>query len=120
MLEKIFTTSKYDNKIAVTDGIKNYTVADLKNFITSEIKFLKSKKENVVILAGNNFDFIIQFFASIFANKNIYLITDKTRLKNMEFEYDLLEEYIKEKNTDFNFKYIDITQPKINFYTSGS
>jgi len=120
MLEEIFTTSKYDNKIAVTDGVKNYTIADLKNLITSEIKFLKNKKENVVILAGDNFDFIIQFFASILANKNIYLITDKTRLKNMEFEYDLLEGYIKEKNADFNFKYIDITQPKINFYTSGS
>ena len=120
MLQKIFTTCKYDNKIAVTDGLNDYCFTDLKRLIALEMNFLKSKKQNIVILAGDNFSFIIQFFASLFCNKNVYLVTDRTRLNNIGFEYDLLEGYIKEGNTDFEFKNIDITQPIINFYTSGS
>lgn len=120
MISEIFTTSKYDNKIAATDGANNYTFADLKRLIASEINFLKDKKENVVILSGDNFSFIIQFFASLFCNKNIYLVTDRARLKNIDFDYDIVDGYVKEPDANFEYKSIDIAQPRINFYTSGT
>ena len=74
MLQKIFTTCKYDNKIAVTDGLNDYCFTDLKRLIALEMNFLKSKKQNIVILAGDNFSFIIQFFASLFAIKMYILL----------------------------------------------
>ena len=77
MLEEIFTTGKYDNRIAVTDGVRNYTFSNLKNLIASEISYIKDKKNNVVIIGGDDFSFIIQFFASLLCKKNIYIITDK-------------------------------------------
>ena len=118
MLE-IFTTNKYDDRIAINDGSKDYRISDLKGLVASEISFLKDKKENVVILAGDNFSFIIQFFASLFCSKNSYLITDRARLKNLDFEYELLEGFQNIPINNYKFN-IDIHKPLINFYTSGS
>ena len=118
MLE-IFNTKKYDNNIAVTNGTDNYTFYDLKSLIAAEIKFLKNKKDNIVILPEDNFSFIIQFFASLFCSKNIYLITDKSRLKSLDVEYDILESHVKEPAKVFEFT-VDIFKPLINFYTSGT
>ncbi len=118
MLE-VFTTNEYDSKIAVTDGINNYTFYDLKRLIAAEINFLKNKKDNVVIIEGDNFSFIIQFWAALFCSKKVYLITDKNRLKNLDFEYDVLEGYVKEPSEFLNYD-IDILSPLVNFYTSGS
>ena len=67
MMLEVFYTNKYDNKIALTDGEKNYTVLELKNLIASEILRIKDKKDNVVIYNEDNFAFIIQFFASVFS-----------------------------------------------------
>ena len=120
MLEKIFATDKYDNKIAVTNGLDRYTFKELKDLIASEIQFLKDKKDNIVILGGDNSSFIIQFFASLFCHKNVYLLTDRTRLKDIDFEYDLIEGYINVPTINYKFDNIDITQPQINFFTSGS
>ena len=119
MLE-IFTTTKYDNKIAVVDGNNSYTFSDLKKMTASLCEILKNKKENIVILSGDNFSFIIQFFGGIFCNKNIYLLTDKTRLKDLTIDFDLIEEKTFGKKEDYDFPDIDINKPIINFYTSGS
>ena len=119
MLE-IFTTTKYDNKIAVTDGEKNYTFSEIKQMIAFFCEKLKSKKENIVILSGNNFEFIIKFFAGIFCDKNIYLLTDKSRLKDLKTDFDLIEDNVFEKKEDYKFTNPDINKPCINFFTSGS
>lgn len=120
MLEEIFATNKYDNKTVVTDGAKDYTVSDLKSLIAAEMQYINDKKDNIVIVGGDNFSFIIQFFASVFLGKNVYLITDVTRLKNIDFEYDLVEGCEKAGYANFDLKHIDFTKPLINFYTSGS
>ena len=119
----VFTTSKYDNKIAVTNGEQNFTFAELKKLIIAEANYLKDKKDNLVILNHDNFDFIIQFFAALICSKNIFLVTDKNKLNSLKFDYDLLEGYIKEplKTTQAKIDIdIDIFKPLINFYTSGS
>ena len=74
MLE-IFTTSEYDNKIAVINGDRAYTFGELKRRIAFQAVKLKNKY-NIILLGGDNFGFIIQFWASIFSGKNIYLISD--------------------------------------------
>lgn len=116
----IFATNKYDNKIAVNDGDKIYTYSELKKLIAGEILYLTNKKTNVVISEENNFDFIIQFFASIFCKKNIYLISDKTKLNTLDIEYDILDTNTKADVSDYKFPEINPKEIIINFYTSGS
>ena len=120
MILEIFTTNKYDKKIAVINNNNKYSFSQLKKLIASEINYIKNKKENVVITSEDNFSFIIQFFASIFCNKNIYLVTDKARLKEMPFDYDILESYNSEYVGNYEFTNLNINEPLINFYTSGS
>lgn len=119
MLE-VFTTSDFDNKIAVINENKIYSFKDLKELIANQLRFIKGKKENIVILSGDNFSFIINFFASVFAGKNIYLMTDKTRLNDINFEYSILENINFGKNTNTVLPEVDLKTTLINFYTSGS
>ena len=91
MILDIFTTSQYDEKIILEHSGTSYTVNELKALIGAYSGRISSKKDNVVITGGDNFNFIIQFFGSIFARKNIYLITDKTRLNSLNVDYDILE-----------------------------
>ena len=64
------------------------------------------------------FDFAVNFFAAVFAQKNIYLITDKTRLKQLDFEY-ILPQKSKQKSGDF-YKNLNSKDVEIRFFTSGS
>ena len=119
MLE-VFTTSKYDDKIAVVNGNKDYSYKQLKGLIASRIIYLRNKKDNIVLISGDNFSFIINFFASIFAGKSIYLVTDRTRFNDLNFEYDVVTGFEDEYKYDFKFPQIDDAEIIINFYTSGS
>ena len=112
---------KYKNKTAVISGGKPFTYCEIKNMIAGEIENLKSKKEDVVILSGNNFSFVMQFFASLYCGKNIYLITDRTRLKDLECDFEILNT-TDENNIIENYKFpeIDIKKGSVNFFTSGS
>ncbi len=119
MLE-VFTTSKYDDKIAVVNGNKDYSYKQLKGLIASQIIYLRNKKDNIVLISGDNFSFIINFFASIFAGKSIYLVTDRIRFNDLNFEYDVVTGFEDEYKYDFKFPQIDDAEIIINFYTSGS
>lgn len=117
---EIFTTDKYDNNIGISDGVKNYTYKQLKQLVASEIEHIKGKSENVVILSGDNFAFVIQFLASLFCGKKIYIITDRARLADLDFKYYLLEDYKHEFIENYDYPEIDIKKPLFHFYTSGS
>lgn len=119
MLE-VFTTSKYDNKIAVINGEKSYTFFDLKGLIAKRMQQLREVKDNVVIIGGDNFSFIINFFASIFTNKTIYLVTDKNRLNELDFEYYLLGNINENTTATFIAPQINPNDIVIKFFTSGS
>ena len=120
MLSDIFTTDIYDNNTAVLDDDKNYTFGDLKRIIALEANCLKYKKRNIIIASGNNFNFIIHFFASLFEEKNIYLVSDKSKLKYIDFEYDILDEVESQGNSEYDFLKNNIEKSKIIFFTSGS
>lgn len=120
MILDIFTTNKFDDKIALNDGKNEYTYRNLKNFIASKIEQIKNKSDNVIITGDNNFSFIVNFFASVFCDKNIYLIADKKRLKDIAFEHNVLDSEYTESINNYEFSFPDIKKPNINFYTSGS
>lgn len=119
MLE-IFTTSKYDNQIAIINENNIVTFCDLKKNIAGEIVKLKHKKQNIVILNDNNYNFIVQFFASIFCGKNIYLISGKKRLYDMDIDYETASSELGQGIDNFEFPNINPHDTVINFYTSGS
>lgn len=116
----IFYTNKYDNKLAVITQDKSYTYLEIKNQVAWQIENIKNKKDNVVILSGDNYKFIINFFAALFCNKNIYLLTDKTRLNTLKMDFDLLDEVSGKSLENYEFPQVNQTVPFINFYTSGS
>ena len=122
MLE-VFKTSEYDKNIAVINGEQSeqqYSYGDLKSLIAGRIQYLNNKKENVVLLGGDNFSFIINFFASVYSGKNIYLITEKSRLNDLDIEYSVLGNVDNQAQGTFIPKEIDTKKVVINFYTSGS
>ena len=120
MIIDIFKTNKYDNKTAVMNGNKSYTLSDIKSLIGAEIENIKNKKENIVILGKDNFSFIIEFFAALFCNKNIYLISDKSKINDLKIDFDILNYEEKEGIKNYVFPEININKPSVKFYTSGS
>ena len=120
MIKDIFYSKKFDDKIAVIDGEKSYTFKALKEIVSAQSKFLEGKSENIIILGDNNFNFIIQFFASIFCNKNIFLFADKKMLSNFENDYYLAEEITEERIKNHKFPAIDVQKGRVYLYTSGS
>ena len=119
MLE-IFTTNKYDKKTALTDGITAYTFCDIKKQIAWQIERLKNKSKNVILTGEDSYSFIINFFASVFSKKNIYLIADRTKLNDIDIEYELLEKEDFGNRENYNFPEIDTHNIFISFFTSGS
>ncbi len=116
----MFYSNKNDDNIVVYDGIKNYTLRELKQLIVSEMEFLKLKNQNVIISSGDNFSFIIQFFAALFTNKDIYILSDRTRIKDFNSDYEILDSVFINETGEVDFPKIDINKPAIHFYTSGS
>ncbi len=117
MLEK-FYGSKYDENILFVNP--DITFGEFKKFVFYQTKeFLKSSKENVVLFGDDYFNFAVNFFAAVFTGKNIYLISDKNRLKQLELDYILPGKYhsVDGKIQDNN---ININDVKIYFFTSGS
>ena len=120
MLKDIFYSNKYDSNIFIKNENKAYTLFEIKNLIKTRCTEIKEKPKNVVIFEDDNFSFIINFFASIFTEKTIYLLDSKQKISNLDFEYFLLNKEINNKKSDYEFGEIDFDYVNINFYTSGS
>lgn len=118
ILEKFFT-NKYDNDEIFVE--KNVKFSEFKDYVFyQKNEFEKSEIADVALLCENYFDFAVNFFAAIFAKKNIYLLTDKSRLNLLDFSYIKPENFDKKMSwksfkNDYNSKEI-----MINFFTSGS
>lgn len=116
ILEKFFT-QKYDGQTMFVNP--DVTFGEFKKFVLGQKKeFEKSDIENVVLLCESYFDFAVNFFAAVFARKNIYLLTDKTRLNQLGFEYIIPAEPAAGEGI-FEGEY-DPRGIMINLFTSGS
>jgi len=87
ILEKFFN-DEFDNwRVFVNPDVE---FGEFKRYVFGQKCALeKSEIENVVLLCEDYFEFAVNFFGAVFARKNIYLLTDKTRLNFLDFEYIL-------------------------------
>lgn len=119
-MNEIFGSEIFDERPCIKTGEKIFTLKEIKSFIRGKINVFRNLKENIVILPDDNFGFVINFFAGIFTDKNLYLITDTQILKDFPTEYDIADNIFNENFENFDFPKIDISKPCINFFTSGS
>ena len=111
--------NKIDNIDIVKHGNSFYSPKQLMEFIAPVYSgLMKDKTGRVVILAQNHLDFLVQFLASVFAQKEIYLISDSQKLFLLDFEYTIPS--VSDEKCDFEFKKPDYKNTFINIYTSGS
>ena len=118
ILEK-FYTNKFDSEVVLKSASDGLTYAELKQYIYAQMKEYEKEKANSVVLFGDNsFEFVVNFFAALFSQKEIYLLTDKNRLSMLNVDYFIPKQPVKYEFPIFNN--IDIEKTKINFFTSGS
>lgn len=116
ILEKFFT-KEYDAKTIFVNP--DVTFGEFKKYVYGQkCAFEKSSVTNVVLLCESYFDYAVNFFAAVFARKNIYLLTDKTRLNQLGFEY-ILPEQAQAFEGDFEGEYNSLGI-MVNLFTSGS
>ena len=111
-----------DEKIVIKNKEGIFSQKDLKLLLLPRIKFLKSLRQNKLLLTcDDNFAFILNFFAGILAGKELFLLSDSTKIKT--FGNDFIKEVADDKNTAYeaiDFTKFDTENIFINFYTSGS
>ena len=120
MINKLFTTSEYDERIFIINNDDAYTVKDIKYLVSAKIEQILTASNNAVICTDNNFSFIVNFFAAIFAQKEIYLITEPQKIKSLRIDHFVMKNDFSQLKNMYDFKPIDLDKVIINFYTSGS
>ena len=117
---RLFYTDKYDDIPLVKYREKTYTLKEIKSLIGGRIEEVKAESDNIVIIAGDNFSFIINFFAGIFSGKQIYLLTEEQKLKFLDIEYSIPDSNFRNKSVGYKFPDVDLKTTLINVFTSGS
>lgn len=118
---ELFTKNEYDHRPILRKNGHDFTLEEIKKFVAFQTeKFLKSDIKNVVLFADSNFDFIINFLGAVFARKEIFLLTDKTRLSQLDVDYILPENYSEISIPDYKFCQINPKEIFITLFTSGS
>ena len=65
----------------IKDREKFYSIKEIMDCVKPVLHKLKNNpNKNAVIISENNFDFIINFLASVFAKKEIFLMSDRKKL----------------------------------------
>lgn len=108
-----------DEKVIIKHKNSDYSWGQIKKIILPQISWLKNQENQKLLLtAENNFDFILNFLSGIYAKKEIFLLTDITKINDFD------NSFIKEIDTeDYTTQKLILPEPKevfINFYTSGS
>lgn len=119
-MQGVFSNKETDNNIFIVTADKKYSFSDIRKIISARLETVKEKKKNVVLFGEDTFYFIINFFAAIYAKKNIYLLSDRKKLQDLNIEYDILEDKFKEEFSGKDLPEITPENTKIIFFTSGS
>jgi len=111
-----------DNKIVLINNDKSYSLGELKELVFIQVIYLKKIAcKNVVLSECDNFEFIINFLASIYAGKELFLLSDCHKLNELNIDYYLPELQNDEINqNEICFENIEPQDIIINFLTSGS
>ena len=88
----IFFKEEYKNLEIIKNNNRLFTIEDIRPSVFYLIdKLNESKKKYAAIVSENNFDFYINFLASVFARKEIFLTTDLHKLPAEKNEYIILD-----------------------------
>ncbi|MBR6163181.1 acyl-CoA synthetase [bacterium] len=116
-----FYTSELDDYVFLKSNSEEFTFLRFKQLIAHNLESIKKKKENVVILSNDSLSFIVNFFTSAFANKNIYITDEVIKIENVDFDFDVLSTIdIKAEDKEVSLPKIDDNKVYINLLTSGS
>ena len=99
MMQELFETSKYDNSVIIKYKNNNYTGKDIKELVAGKIDELNSLSNNIVLCFEDNFIFIINLFASIYSHKNIYIVTEEQKIKDLNIDYSIPKDSIMSKRS---------------------
>ena len=113
ILEK-FCTNKFDSEVVLKHASCDITYAELKQYVFAQkLEFEKENEKSVVLFGDNSFEFVVNFFAALFSQKEIYLLTDKNRLSMLNVDYFIPKQPVKYEGPIFNN--IDIEKTKIRY-----
>lgn len=120
-----FNCSKHQNTPVLKQNEKTYTIGFIKQIIMPICKNLTENAcKNVVITSTNNFNFFINFIASIYSKKKIYVLSDTKKENLLNFDYIKLNDIPKTNNSENpnNFQFItpDLKTTYFTMCTSGS
>lgn len=115
---KYFYTNEFDDKVILKKCSQLYTVGEIKLSISKKIDFLKTiTNKSIILLSDDNFEFFINFISCIFANKEIILLNNSQKIKDLT-GFALTSQ--SGQNSSLSFDKIDIKNIIINIFTSGS
>ena len=115
-----FYSNNFDDEIVLQNNTKTYCKKEVKQLVKANLELIKKKKENIVLIPNDNLAFVINFFASIFAKKDIYLIDNIQKVQDSN-NFDILENISLEfEIADFDFPQIEKNEILIHLMTSGS
>ena len=118
---KPFYSDKFDSRIVLKNSNKEVSYKELKGHVVANIPVLKTKKKNVLLIPDDIIVFTINFFASIFTGKNIYLVDDINKIRNLDFDFDIINKCEFDFNISVNnFPVIKEEDCYVNLLTSGS
>ncbi len=122
---EIYDKEEYKDLFVVKNEDKFYTIAEILSIISPTIKKLKANDcDKVLILSQNHFDFLLNFLSAIFAQKEIYLLSDPKKAQMLNFDFIKLENFViqevNEQQTAAKIEKLDFDKVLINLFTSGS
>ena len=121
---ELFNKSEYQSMPLICNDGSIYKIEDVKKIITPVAKSLIQNDCNkVVIVSEKNFDFVINFLASVFAGKEIFLLTDSKKISILDFDFIKLDDVNLKSQQDFKsvpFNIPDFDNTFLTLFTSGS
>lgn len=116
-----FEKKDCENIAIIKSDNRLYSIKDLKPIIASVCqKLLQSECKNILICSKNNFSFLINFLAGIYAQKHIFILPDLRKKVLLDFDYLILDDVENDNIVDFEFKSIDLNEAFFSICTSGS
>lgn len=108
-----------DEKIVIRSNGNYITWQELKKIICPIVSALKSdRRTKFLITCDSNFEFVKNFLAGIFSEKELYFLSDSTKINH--FNEDYIKNIEPELCEVFDLKVPNFNDVIINFYTSGS
>lgn len=117
---KKFNKREYFEDIAIFRGDKSYSFGELAQLVSLQCaKFKETKTKNIAIVSNDTFEFIVNFLACVYAGKEIFLLNDKNKLKDLKIDYFVANK-LHDDCAASTLNDINPDSIIVNFFTSGT